>query len=240
MEADEVNPRQTRFEAGAPERSRSSWSRGFRRGIVALGIVVLAASFRPGPASAAGEIDVSRIRVNDETVYDAKSGSSAFIASFGGQARYALQQLAAFLGVIFDWDPATKEARFIKPEVSLLALSYAGKNDQGALSLYGPFSLVKAGERLERFFVYAEVNNLPEANMDFRLVASAAGRTAAGEFAVVPGTVRLPERGGWIVFEVKNARFGDPGSYRLQLQVKGKATGDRYVTVGEKTIVATR
>lgn len=190
-------------------------------------------------ASAAGELDVGKIRVNDEVVYDAKSPSSTLIASLGGQVRLALQQLASGINVIFNWDPATKTASFYQPEVHMLTASLVEKKEEG-IEIKWPFGLVKSGDKLDRFFVYVEVNRLPERGMEFRLNVGAPGKPGSGEFAVVPGTVKLDDTSGWIIFEVRNARFADAGDYRIQLQVRGSKTNDRYVTIGEKTIVATR
>lgn len=187
---------------------------------------------------AAGELDVNTLTVNDDLVFDAKSFSRLWFAQISDSTRSFFQRVGDALLMYIQWDSTGKHVKVYKPNVQLTTASFIGKDDKTDLiNIVGPFNAVKQGDRLDRFFVYMDVDQLPEKNMKLRLrVLTPSGKLSSGEFIVTREEVTMNDKKGFAVFEITNARFQETGLYRVQVQMKGELTNQQYVSIGEKTI----
>ena len=210
-----------------------------RRFLLVFVIVAWLFTWSPArPSMAANELDVNSLTVNNELVFDAKSFSRLWLAQVHDNTQSFIQRLGDALLFYVQWDSTGKHVKVYKPNVQLTTASFIGKDDKtGLINIVGPFNAVKQGDRLERFFVYMDVDDLPEKNMKLRLrVLTPSGVLTSGEFIVSREEVTMNDKKGFAVFEITNARFQEAGLYRIQVQMKGELTSQQYVTFGEKTI----
>lgn len=179
--------------------------------------------------------DMEQLKMNGEVIYNYNAPFLKFIDPDLDRVQSFFRKLAESLHAILIWDESHKTISIIKPEVQMITAAMVGKKDD-SLVIAGPFSKVKKGEKLDRFFVYTEISNLPDEDLELRLLIETPGTKDKGTFTVNPGVIQNHGEDAWMSFQVNNAVFDQAGDYKIKLQIKIPSVGDSFYTIAEKTI----
>lgn len=182
-------------------------------------------------------LNMDQLKKNGESVYHYDSPVFPFLDPDLDRIQSFFRKMAEALNAIMIWDAKDKTISLIKPDVNMVTATMVGKKED-SMVIAGPFSKVRKGESLDRFYVYTEISNLPNENLELRLLIRTPGSKEKGEFTVQPGIVKNHGEDAWINFQVNHADFSQAGKYTIQLQMKVPSLGSTFYTIGEKTIDA--
>lgn len=207
-----------------------------RKIILALGVLLLILS-----SVASGNtlgLPFDKIVVNDKQYYEYQAKSNLFLEADVDRMRRMIEKLGESLNARVKFKD--KEIRLIKPNVQIITANAVGIKE-GKLVFDGVFGKSKKGTKLDNFKVYTEIEAIPEAKADFRLVIDIPNASSANTngFAVTPEIVSVNRADTFISFDVANAHFSEEGAYIVKLQMRQDAT-DEFFTIAEKKIDVTK
>jgi hypothetical protein len=182
--------------------------------------------------------DMTKLKKNGQLYFDYSSPSRLLLNPELDRIKTFFEKTAEALGAILIWDDVNKTIEVIKPNVQMITATMVGKDEKSNhLIIAGPFGKVKKGDKLERFFVYTEIQNLPEEEVELRLVIETPGKKNANDFVINPDQP-IKDKGPniWASFEVSDANFSQAGLYKIKLQMKTGKAGNSYYTIAHKEI----
>ncbi|WP_028987725.1 hypothetical protein [Thermicanus aegyptius] len=179
--------------------------------------------------------DMDQLKMNNEVIYEYKAPLQFILTRELDRIQAFFKKMADALHAVLIWDSSHRTISLIKPDVQMVTATTVGKKEDRFV-IAGPFSKVKKGEFLDSFYVYTEVENLPDEDVELRLDVDTPGSAGKDEFKVTPGVVKNSGEDAWISFQVSNARFNQAGSYKFRLQMKIPSLGETFYTIAEKKI----
>lgn len=200
-----------------------------------VAIILILSSFSVVSGMPAG-FSFENIKKNDQTFFDYHTKNNLLLNDDVDRIQALFKKLGESLNARVILDEANKSIHVVKPNVQMITANAVGIKD-GKLVFEGVFGKGKRGDKVEKFKVYTEIEDLPKGNKDFRLLIDApnASGYSAEEFVVSPEMASTDKMDATITFDVSNANFSKEGQYNIKLQMK--LDGEEvFFTVAEKKI----
>lgn len=177
-----------------------------------------------------------KISKNDQAFFEYSTKSNLLLNEEVDRIQTLFRKIGESVNARVSLDESSKSIHVIKPNVQMITANAVGTKD-GKLVFEGVFGKGKRGDKLEKFKVYTEIEDLPAGKKDFRLLVDAPDLSgyAADEFVVSPELASTDKTDATITFDVGNAHFNKIGSYNFKLQMKLQGE-DVFFTIAEKKI----
>ncbi len=182
------------------------------------------------------DIIFNKITKNDQTFFEYQTKSNILFTDDVDRIQTLFKRIGESLNARVMLDDVNKSIHVIKPNVQMITASAVGIKDN-KLVFEGVFGKGKRGDKLERFKVYTEIEDLPSGGKDFRLLIDTPEQSGYtdDEFIISPEIASTDKTDATITFDINNANFNKVGAYNIKLQMKLEGE-EVFFTIAEKKI----
>lgn len=181
-------------------------------------------------ANAATENNFAKVMLNGKEV-----DSKVPVYFIEGTTVLPVRAIAEAIGLISKWESDKQTVQLIKPNVNML-FTTAVKDNKGNTMVYSPFGKISQAMRYNfSFYVYSEVDNLPNEKLQIKVVLFDPDGKKVQEGDVESFDATNENSLQYINF-FKDITFVKSGTYRVQFLLKSQSTNNEYLKIGEKLI----
>lgn len=183
-------------------------------------------------------IPYETIKMNNRVYYQYEKKSNILLDADVDRIQTLLTKMGESFNARVDLDEVTKTINIIKPNVQLITAGMIGADKDNNIIFERVFGKIKRGQKVDKFKVYAEIQNIPEGNVNFRIQVKVPNQKDLDTkaFVVSPEIVSTDKSDVTIIFDVNSSNITDSFVILLQMKLEGE---NKYFTIAEKFIEVT-
>lgn len=184
-------------------------------------------------------IPYETIKVNNNVYYQYEKKSNILLDADVDRIQTLLNKMGESFNARVELDEVTKTINIIKPNVQLITAGMIGTDKDNNIIFERVFGKIKRGQKVDKFKVYAEIQNIPEGNVEFRLQIKSPNNQKdldTKAFVISPDTASTDKSDITIIFDVNSSSITDTFVIVLQMKLEGE---NKYFTIAEKVIEVT-
>lgn len=205
--------------------------------VIPLALTVMLSSISFVSGSTKG-ITYDTIKMNDRVYYQYEKKSNILLDADVDRIQTLLNKMGEAFNARVDLDEVSKTINIIKPNVQLITAGMIGTDKDNNIIFERVFGKIKRGQKVDKFKVYAEIQNIPAGNVDFRLQIKGLDQNDLDSkaFVVSPDSASTDKSDVTIIFDVNSSNITESFVIQLQMKLEGES---KYYTIAEKLIEVT-